>query len=76
MCEACLRNKRYNLFMASHMIFVRIAPLKPMREPTIVKSGLFSKKPSATSAQPEYEFNTVMHTGMSPPPTLPTRCTP
>mmetsp|Transcript_19233 Transcript_19233/g.49318 ORF Transcript_19233/g.49318 Transcript_19233/m.49318 type:complete len:205 (-) Transcript_19233:2459-3073(-) len=40
-------------FMASHMIFVRIAPLQPMREPTTVSTGLFSRKPSATRAQPE-----------------------
>mmetsp|Transcript_52384 Transcript_52384/g.159206 ORF Transcript_52384/g.159206 Transcript_52384/m.159206 type:complete len:282 (-) Transcript_52384:1185-2030(-) len=63
-------------FMASHMIFVRIAPLQPMREPTMVSTGLFSRKPSATNAQPEYEFKTVMQHGMSPPPTDPTKCTP
>mmetsp|Transcript_16510 Transcript_16510/g.43636 ORF Transcript_16510/g.43636 Transcript_16510/m.43636 type:complete len:205 (-) Transcript_16510:2425-3039(-) len=40
-------------FMASHMIFVRMAPLQPMREPTTVSTGLFRRKPSATSAQPE-----------------------
>mmetsp|Transcript_55869 Transcript_55869/g.104825 ORF Transcript_55869/g.104825 Transcript_55869/m.104825 type:complete len:200 (+) Transcript_55869:615-1214(+) len=63
-------------FMASHMIFVRIAPLKPIKEPTTVKVGLPRSMPSATNAQPEYEFSTVMQQGMSPPPTEPTRWTP
>ena len=40
-------------FMPSHMIFVRMAPLQPMREPTTVSTGLLRRKPSATSAQPE-----------------------
>ena len=40
-------------FMASHMIFVRIAPLKPISEPTTVSVGLPSSMPSATNAQPE-----------------------
>merc|ERR1712217_589115 len=58
------------------MILVKIAPLKPIKEPTTVRVGLFKSMPSATSAHPEYEFNTVTQQGMSPPPTLPTRCTP
>jgi hypothetical protein len=40
-------------FMASHMMSVRIAPLNPMSAPTSVSSGVLSRKPSATRAQPE-----------------------
>merc|ERR1712217_272251 len=58
------------------MILVKIAPLKPIKEPTTVRVGLFKSMPSATKAHPEYEFSTVTQHGMSPPPTLPTRCTP
>ena len=41
-----------------------------MREPTMVSMGLFNMKPSAQRAQPEYEFKTVMATGMSAEPIL------
>ena len=61
------------------MIYERIEPLTPIREPTVVSSGLSNMNPigemshailkqflcllpSATSAKPEYAFNTVMTT--------------
>ena len=39
-----------------------MAPEEPMREPTTVIRLLFSMKPSAHSAHPEYEFRTVITT--------------
>jgi hypothetical protein len=39
-------------------------PLTPMSEPTVVRSGLSSMKPSATKANPEYAFKTVMTTAV------------
>mmetsp|Transcript_10068 Transcript_10068/g.18736 ORF Transcript_10068/g.18736 Transcript_10068/m.18736 type:complete len:204 (-) Transcript_10068:1297-1908(-) len=47
------RTLKMSRFIASHMIFVRIAPEKPIKEPTMVSTLLFSRKPSATRAQPE-----------------------
>ena len=52
------------------MIYERIPPDDPIREPTIVSMGLLSMKPSAQSAHPEYEFNTVIATGISAEPIL------
>ncbi len=48
-------------------MYERIAPEDPIIAPTIVMRELFNMKPSAHSAQPEYEFNTVITTGMSAP---------
>ena len=50
-------------FIATHMMCVRMAPEEPMSAPTVVRTGLLSMKPSAHSAQPEYELRTVMTTG-------------
>ena len=36
-------------FMASHMIFVRMAPLKPITEPIMVSVGEFRRKPLSLS---------------------------
>mmetsp|Transcript_14532 Transcript_14532/g.57970 ORF Transcript_14532/g.57970 Transcript_14532/m.57970 type:complete len:379 (-) Transcript_14532:782-1918(-) len=55
-------------FIASHMMWVRMAPDEPIKAPTTVSNGLSSMNPSAQSAQPEYELSTVMTTGMSAPP--------
>jgi hypothetical protein len=44
------------------MIYDRIEPLTPIKEPTVSNRGLSSMKPSATSAKPEYAFRTVMTT--------------
>mmetsp|Transcript_4628 Transcript_4628/g.14764 ORF Transcript_4628/g.14764 Transcript_4628/m.14764 type:complete len:239 (+) Transcript_4628:516-1232(+) len=63
-------------FIASHMMCVRIAPDDPINAPTTVSNGLSSMKPSAHSAQPEYEFSTVITTGMSAPPIDAVMCTP
>ena len=49
------------------MMYERIAPDDPIIAPTIVMRELFNMNPSAHSAQPEYEFNTVITTGMSAP---------
>merc|ERR1719347_2330608 len=54
--------------MATHIIYDRIAPLAPIRDPTTVMTLLFNMKPSAQRAQPEYELRTVITTGMSAPP--------
>ena len=45
-------------------MYERIAPDAPISEPTTVNKSLFNMKPSAHRAQPEYEFNTVMATGL------------
>ena len=50
------------------MIYERMEPLTPMSEPTVVRRGLLSINPSATRANPEYAFRTVITTGMSAPP--------
>ena len=49
-------------------MYDRIEPLTPMSAPTVVSNGLSNMNPSATSANPEYAFKTVMTTGMSAPP--------
>ena len=54
--------------MALHMMYERMAPEDPMREPTMVNMGLLNMNPSAQRAHPEYEFRTVMATGMSAAP--------
>ena len=55
--------------MASHMMMLRIAPDEPTSAPTVVSMGTLSMKPSAQSAQPEYELSSVITSGTSPPPT-------
>ena len=47
-----------------------MAPDEPIKEPTIVSIGLANMKPSAQRAHPEYEFKTVMATGISADPIL------
>ena len=51
------RNKHVprDLFMASHIILVRKAPLLPIRAPTTVSRGWSRIKPSAHRAQPVLE---------------------
>lgn len=56
------------LFIALHIIYDKIAPDDPTNAPTIVNNGLSNIKPSAHNAHPEYEFNTVITTGISAPP--------
>jgi len=44
----------YNdLFMALHIIYERIAPEDPIKDPTIVSIGLANINPSAQRAHPE-----------------------
>jgi hypothetical protein len=42
-----------DLFIALHIIYDRMAPEEPIREPTIVSMGLANMKPSAHNAHPE-----------------------
>ena len=58
------------------LTLVRKAPEDPMRAPTTVSSGWSRMKPSAHRAQPEYEFSSVMTTGMSAPPMEAVMCRP
>lgn len=44
------------------MMYDRIEPLTPIKEPTLVRSGLLSINPSATKAKPEYALSTVITT--------------
>lgn len=46
------------------IIYDKMDPLTPISEPTVVNSGLSSMNPSATSANPEYAFNTVITTAI------------
>lgn len=64
------------LFIALHIIYDKIAPDDPTNAPTIVKSGLSSINPSAHKAHPEYEFKTVITTGISAPPIAFVKVTP
>tara|TARA_B100000678_G_C17735774_1_gene312560 strand:+ start:262 stop:480 length:219 start_codon:yes stop_codon:yes gene_type:complete len=49
-------------------MYDKIAPDDPTKAPVIIKA-LFSKvKPIPAAAQPEYEFNIEITTGMSAPP--------
>eukprot|EP00178_Gracilaria_changii_P015593 TRINITY_DN43690_c0_g1_i1.p2 TRINITY_DN43690_c0_g1~~TRINITY_DN43690_c0_g1_i1.p2 ORF type:complete len:119 (-),score=15.30 TRINITY_DN43690_c0_g1_i1:59-415(-) len=57
-----------DLFMALHIMYDKIAPDDPIKDPTIVNNGLFNMNPSAHKAHPEYEFKTVMATGISADP--------
>ena len=57
-----------DLFIALHIIYDKIAPEDPIKDPTIVNSGFESIKPSAHKAQPEYELSTVIATGISAAP--------
>ena len=46
------------------MIYDKIEPLTPIKEPTVSNKGLSSIRPSAIKAKPEYAFNTVMTTAV------------
>src|SRR6056300_32718 len=57
-----------DLFIPLHIIYDRIAPDDPTNAPVII-SAVFSKvKPIPAAAQPEYEFNIDITTGISAPP--------
>lgn len=48
--------------MRHTIMYDRIEPLTPIKEPTLVRSGLLSINPSATNAKPEYALSTVITT--------------
>ncbi len=54
--------------MALHMIMLRMMPDAPTSEPAMISTLLFSTKPVAAPARPEYELSSAMTTGMSAPP--------
>jgi len=56
--------------MATHIIYDKIAPDDPINEPTMVSKGFYNIKPSAHNAHPEYEFKTVIATGISADPLI------
>ena len=59
-----------DLFIALHIMYDKIAPEEPIKDPTIVNNGLANINPSAHKAHPEYEFKTVIATGISADPIL------
>ncbi len=59
---------KMDLFMALHMIWVRIRPLAPTSDPAMMRSGLSSTKPVVEAATPEKALRSAMTTGMSAPP--------
>ncbi len=52
-----------------HIMYDNIAPDDPISAPTVVNKSFPNINPSAANAYPLTEFNNVMHTGMSAPPT-------
>ena len=55
-------------FIPLHIMYDKIAPEEPTSAPVII-SALFSKvNPIPAAAQPEYEFNIEITTGISAPP--------
>ena len=57
-----------DLFIPLHIMYERIAPEEPTREPVIISAILFKVKPIPAAAQPEYEFSIDTTTGISAPP--------
>ena len=51
-----------------HIIYERIAPEDPTKAPVITKAVFSKVKPIPAAAQPEYEFNIEITTGISAPP--------
>ena len=50
------------------MIYERIAPEDPTKAPVIIKALFSNVNPMPAAAQPEYEFNIEITTGISAPP--------
>ena len=50
------------------MIWVRMTPLAPTREPAMMSRGLSSTNPAVDAASPEKAFSRAITTGMSAPP--------
>src|SRR5210317_40354 len=59
---------RNDLFIPLHIIYEKIAPEDPTRAPVIINAVFSKVKPIPAAAQPEYEFNIEITTGMSAPP--------
>ena len=55
-------------FIALHMMYDRIAPELPTNAPVMIIAVLWSVKPMAAAAQPEYELSIETTTGISAPP--------
>ncbi len=51
--------------METHIIWVSIIPAEPTKAPLIINKWLFSTKPVAQAANPEYEFSRETTTGIS-----------
>ena len=51
-----------------HIIYERIAPEEPTKAPVIINALFSNVKPIPAAAQPEYEFNIEITTGISAPP--------
>ncbi len=49
-------------------MYERIAPEEPTNAPVIISAVFSNVKPIPAAAQPEYEFNIEITTGMSAPP--------
>tara|TARA_B100000282_G_C31513208_1_gene390361 strand:+ start:454 stop:672 length:219 start_codon:yes stop_codon:yes gene_type:complete len=49
-------------------MYERIAPEEPTKAPVIIKAVFSRVNPIPAAAQPEYEFNIDITTGMSAPP--------
>ena len=62
--------------MARHMIWDKMMPDAPTREPAMIRPLLLRTKPVAAPARPEYELSSAMATGMSAPPMGMVRSTP
>ena len=56
------------LFIALHMMKVRIRPEAPTNEPATINTGLLMIKPVNAAAIPERELSRDTTTGMSAPP--------
>ena len=54
--------------MPLHIIYDKIAPEEPTKAPVIIKAVFSNVKPIPAAAQPEYEFNIDITTGISAPP--------
>ena len=64
------------MFMALHMMSVRMTPEAPTRQSDTMSTVLPIGKPANAAARPESALRNEMITGMSPPPMVMTRVTP
>ena len=57
-----------DLFIPLHIIYDKIAPDEPTKAPVIIKAVFSKVNPIPAAAQPDYEFNIEITTGISAPP--------